>query len=555
MFGNAPRTAWKTGILATAVTAGVLTAGAGTPATALGGDPAPAGSYAFTAKLDIGGQRSCSGALVDPYWVITAASCFAADPAKPLALAAGAPALKTTATIGRTDLTGTAGHVVGIAELVPRADRDLVMARLATPVTDVTPLALTGTAPAQDDALLVAGYGRTRTEWVPSLLHTATFAVQKVTATGIAIAAKAPADATVCKGDTGGPAVRQVAGRPALAGVNSLSWQNGCLGSTETRSGAVETRTDDITDWIQQTRALATNWKAEVVVKSDNSLYQAIRLADGSWTSFGNVETSAGGIGGVRNAAVAGMNGDTHVVALGGDGRLHHTIRRANGSWLGFGDLNTAAGELSNITQVSAVSSGWELQVVVVANGHLYHTVRQANGVWTKFGDVTAAAGPIGAVSSVATASTAGQLQVIAVSNGKAYHTVRDTAGSWSGWGDVAAAAGSTGPISSVAMAGVGPDVQIVVATDNGTHQYHSIRYADRTWASFGNLGGYLGGITARTVSAAGVDGELQLAVTTSDNRVLHIIRHADRTWTATTPVDLRGVSGTPNGAAITGTY
>ncbi|MFF1798773.1 S1 family peptidase, partial [Kitasatospora sp. NPDC058263] len=230
MFRSRPRATGIAALVTAATPTCVLPAG--TPAGAVAGDIATAGSYAFTAKLDIGdGKRACTGALVDPFWVVTAASCFADDPSRPTTVPAGPPALKTTATVGRTDLTTTAGQVRDVVELVPRTDRDLVMARLVNPVIDITPLALSSTAPTAGEELRVTGYGRTRTEWVPDKLHSALFTVGGVDPTGLAITAKAPTDATVCKGDTGGPALRQVGDHYELAALNSRSRQNGCLGS------------------------------------------------------------------------------------------------------------------------------------------------------------------------------------------------------------------------------------------------------------------------------------------------------------------------------------
>ncbi|MFI8106849.1 trypsin-like serine protease, partial [Streptomyces sp. NPDC086023] len=485
----------------------------------------------------------------------TAKHCFADNPADTTTVTAGAPKDKTTVTVGRTDLTTSGGHTTDIVELVPHADRDLVMARLAKPAANVTPVALSTTAPAAGQDITVVGFGRTKTDWVPSKLHSATFATGASDTSGFLISPKAPADATICQGDAGGPAIRTENGKPALVGITTRAGHNGCLDATNTTTGAYETRTDNLREWIQQTRALAPGWKAETLVQAGTSLYQGIRLADGSWTGFTDVQTKATSIsGGVRTAAAAGINADTHVVALGGDGKIYHTIRKADGTWGNFGDVGAVAGALGNVTQLSAVSIGNDLHVVAVASGKVFHTLRNATGHWTSFGDVGGAVGPIGTVTTAAIASVGGELQLIAVSGGKGYHTIRNTAGQWSTWGNVASAAGTTGPITSVSMAGTGGDAQIVIATDNGTRQYHAIRKADRTWAAFGDLKDYLGTVTVKSLGAAHVDGELQLTATTSDSKLLHIIRHADRTWTPTTTVNLQGVTGTLGTTTITGT-
>ncbi|MFJ6387002.1 trypsin-like serine protease, partial [Streptomyces sp. NPDC091972] len=86
----------------------------------------------FVAKVNVGEQSACTGTLVDPQWVLTAASCFAADGK----LSAGKPAVATTVTVGRTDLSQTGGSVQQALWLVPHADRDLVLVRLAARVTD-----------------------------------------------------------------------------------------------------------------------------------------------------------------------------------------------------------------------------------------------------------------------------------------------------------------------------------------------------------------------------------------------------------------------------------
>ncbi|WP_405687072.1 FG-GAP-like repeat-containing protein [Streptomyces sp. NBC_00057] len=232
-------------LLACAAAAGstFLTAPA---AHAVAGTPVASGGYSFTAHLDIGdGQRACTGALVAPQWVVTAASCFAADPQAGSEVPVGKPSLKTVATIGRTDLTATTGgHVSEIVQLVPRTGRDMVMARLATPATGITPVKLATTPPRTGDVLKVAGYGRTKTQWVPDKLHEAAFTVESLADGALNIAGKT-ADDAICMGDTGGPVLRAAgSGAYELVGVSSRSWQGGCFGSTETRNGAIAARAD-----------------------------------------------------------------------------------------------------------------------------------------------------------------------------------------------------------------------------------------------------------------------------------------------------------------------
>jgi hypothetical protein len=219
-----------------------------TPGSAVsGGAPVADGAYAFTAKLDVGGAHGCSGALIAPQWVITAASCFPEDAGE-----AGPPERATTAIVGRTDQAGTDGQAVPVVDLLFRADRDVALAKLATPVAGITPVALGGTAPAPGELLRLVGYGRTSTDWVPRALHGATVSVRSSTGSTLAVLADPQSVVTTCKGDAGGPALRERGGTVELVAVHHTSWQAGCLDSQETRQGAVETRVDDIVDWIGQ---------------------------------------------------------------------------------------------------------------------------------------------------------------------------------------------------------------------------------------------------------------------------------------------------------------
>ncbi|MCZ0204423.1 trypsin-like serine protease, partial [Streptomyces sp. UMAF16] len=161
------------------------------PAQAATGPATTSAAFSFTARLDIGnGQRTCSAALVAAQWLAASASCFSDDPAAGQAPAAGKPKWKTTATIGRTDLTTNSGQVREIVELVPRRGRDLVLARLDAPTTGITPVTLATSAPANGEDLTVAGFGRTKDEWSPTKLHTAVVAVDAADTTTIALHGK-----------------------------------------------------------------------------------------------------------------------------------------------------------------------------------------------------------------------------------------------------------------------------------------------------------------------------------------------------------------------------
>ena len=238
--------------LAISLTAGsaLMTA---SPAVAVTG-PASAASdttHTYTAQLVIGNHdRGCSGVLVDTEWLLTAASCFADNPVESLAVPPGKPALDTTATIGRADLTGTGGAVRKVVELVPRTDRDVVLARLNRPVTNVTPVGLASAAPAVGEELTLAGYGRSGTEWVPLNLHTGAFSVDASDVTTATVTGQDGAAA--CMGDTGGPLVRTVDGIRQLAALSSRSYQGGCFGidAAEARTGGVVARVDDLGSWV-----------------------------------------------------------------------------------------------------------------------------------------------------------------------------------------------------------------------------------------------------------------------------------------------------------------
>ncbi|MCI3927889.1 trypsin-like serine protease [Streptomyces sp. AN091965] len=320
--------------LATAMITGPLALSAAVPVGAVSGTATTSSAYAFAARLDIGdGERACSGALVDPRWVLTAASCFVDAPASGATPEPGKPAKKTVATIGRTDLTGTGGLVTEVVELVPHPSRDLVMARLAQPTSGIAPISPATTAPGAGETLKAAGYGRTRTEWSPLTLHTGSFTVDAVQDGQVAITGQG--GAAVCAGDTGGPLIREQDGKTELVAVNSRSWQGGCFGqeATETRTGALSGRVDDgaAQEWAQEARERLREVVSMADINGDGADDLVIQGADGTITvrtAVKNFTPQPGKPAYRFSAGVHWSAGWSNFLGLPGQGRLY------------FGDVN-----------------------------------------------------------------------------------------------------------------------------------------------------------------------------------------------------------------------
>jgi hypothetical protein len=360
--GRAPARRWRAraaGALVTLLATGALPA-AGPAWSIAGGTPAATGTYGFVAQLRIGTfARACTGALIDPEWVVTARSCFAEN-GQPVP--AGPPAQATTVTVGKNDLTAAGGgQARAVTTLVPHADRDVVLAKLATPVIDVTPIPIAATAPAAGESLQVAGFGRTATTWAPEVLHTATLAVQTVGGTTLDLSGP-PGSAAVCKGDAGGPSFRGSAGTAQeLVSLHTSSTQSGCLGVATSAEPALatDTRLDDIADWLRQTvrggaYTRLPNSAAVLDTRSGIGAKAGVRAAN-SVTTF-----PVAGVGGVPATGVTAVMLD--VTAVTTTSAAHLTVYPD-------GTTRNTALSMVNATANQTISNG--AVVNLGANGRL----------------------------------------------------------------------------------------------------------------------------------------------------------------------------------------
>ncbi|MDY7086966.1 MAG: trypsin-like serine protease [Actinomycetota bacterium] len=246
-------------LLAVCVAIVVAVAGFAQPAFAIAnGENAREGAYPFAVLLTMtglpaadGGTRdsSCSGALIDPRWVITAGHCFRDGAGKRVSRTVAG---KTTAIIGRTEVKGTGGHEVEVVGVKQSQTTDVALAELAEPVTGIKPLRVGTVPPDVGTKLRLTGFGLIARDggYVPATrLQTGRFVIDAVGDSLIETSGRAPhADTSPCPHDSGGPYFTESrSSGPELVAV--VSSGPGCPHTGPDLSA----RTDNISDWIAAT--------------------------------------------------------------------------------------------------------------------------------------------------------------------------------------------------------------------------------------------------------------------------------------------------------------
>ncbi|XXY54377.1 trypsin-like serine protease [Sorangium sp. So ce269] len=235
------------------------------------GRPAtPDALFGAVAVLDSEGVQECSGVLISPSCVVTAAHCVVLQdevtgaliaelgPAN-LRVAAGAldaadaspeQTFRVRKVVRHQDFPapGTSG-----ARKLARAE-DIALLLLETPVTTMTPVPLV--PPEELDDLLdegvpvvIAGYGARGEPGQPSgALYVGETPFQQRSATEFS--AGAPGSPDSCSGDSGGPACLMIAGEPHLLGISVRAL--GPPGGPDCGDGGIYTLVPAYGRWIEE---------------------------------------------------------------------------------------------------------------------------------------------------------------------------------------------------------------------------------------------------------------------------------------------------------------
>lgn len=232
----------------------------------VGGAPAPQGKWPDAVYLNAGGS-ACTGTLIHPKWVLTAAHCIGGMRE---ALINGVDSS------ARFENGAGAGDLRRIIREVPYAipwqtSLDIALVELDQPTTAAKPRVIAQDCVVEEQLfngadVVVVGWGVTQANGTGStnLQHEGVTQIQThdcsaPTVNGMATGCNQPGgelgaggDVDACFGDSGGPLYLETPQGTYVVGVTSRSYQ-GVEFAWPCRDGGIYTRPDAVVDWIEET--------------------------------------------------------------------------------------------------------------------------------------------------------------------------------------------------------------------------------------------------------------------------------------------------------------
>lgn len=183
-----------------------------------GGEDAADGAFPFAVLLSMpqipepnGTTRAsaCSGVLVAPDWVASAGHCFH-DATAAKTRVSGQPRYPVIATVGRATVNGPGGVAIEVVDVRQSPTVDFALLRLAEPVTDIAPIALSTEPPTVGETVRMTGWGSGTSasdlDQRPDRLQTGVWVVDGLTGGTVLVRGIAPANVTsACPFDSGAP--------------------------------------------------------------------------------------------------------------------------------------------------------------------------------------------------------------------------------------------------------------------------------------------------------------------------------------------------------------